>query len=215
MVLKSLKILIMVIVLSAFIFSSYSDLHVIHKEEEYVLVNQQIIDSVLELQKLIPKYILAYQDIIKLAKRIQHVSGVRDEELAFIYSFLVFKYCSKYNLDPVLVASVIHTESRFRQNSVGGRSKGLMQINSSVWRLRDYFDSEENIKVGSRILYMYRNSNPKEFLKLYVGVKENIEKGEQYEERVKQNYNKFDSASFAFRKSKKFKDKAFNWCSWV
>ena len=111
-----------------------------------------------------------------------------EEDTSFLYAFLFIKYGHQYKIDPTLVAAVAHEESEFNYKAVSpAKAKGLMQVHQPTWRLsdKDLFDPEKNIKMGSRILFILRNSNPHTFLQRYVGAKENIQEGERYARAVK------------------------------
>ena len=62
-------------------------------------------------------------------------------------------------VDPLLMAAVIHVESKFQQralNTINGRSVGLTQVqvrwHKSRFHTKDYFDVFENVYAGSEIL---------------------------------------------------------------
>ena len=74
---------------------------------------------------------------------------------------LIKKYSQKYNLDPALICSIIHTESKFKVNAVSYKgASGLMQIRKTTadWaaeeiKISDYqyekiFEPEINIQIG-------------------------------------------------------------------
>jgi len=84
----------------------------------------------------------------------------------------VFRYSKDYNIDPLLVFSIIKAESGFDKDAVSYRNAmGLMQITeeTAVWgaseigienfSVRDLFDPEINIKIGC----WYLNRLMKEF----------------------------------------------------
>jgi hypothetical protein len=146
-------------------------------------------EAIMGVQADLPKALAAYHEIEKLAGGIQKASTKNrlEEDTSFLYAFLFIRYGQQYRIDPTLLAAVTHEESEFNHKAVSSsRAKGLMQIHP-VWRLsdKDSFDPEKNIKMGSKILFILRNSDPKSFLQKYVGVKENIEEGVRYEKAVK------------------------------
>jgi hypothetical protein len=63
-----------------------------------------------------------------------------------------------------------------------------MQIHRPSWEMDDYFNAEKNIRKAMQILYMYRNSQPDSYLKLYYG--DTGEEGMQYVGKVRGNYEK-------------------------
>lgn len=69
---------------------------------------------------------------------------------------IVFKLADDNQINPVVVLSIISVESGFRINAKNGSNTGLMQVNlkyhSSKFRVRNYFDVEENLTVGFSIL---------------------------------------------------------------
>jgi len=147
-------------------------------------------ELVARVQADLPKALAAYHEIEKLAGGIQKASikNRLEEDTSFLYAFLFIKYGHLYKIDPTLVAAVAHEESEFNPKAVSSaRAKGLMQVHQPTWRLsdKDLFDPEKNIKMGSRILFILKNSNPHTFLQRYVGAKENVEEGERYERAVK------------------------------
>lgn len=82
------------------------------------------------------------------------------------YEEHILKYSEEYDIDPNLVAAVIHTESRFDPNSISsGGAHGLMQITPDTleWIAEKnegaaaatedvLYDPEQNIKYGCMIL---------------------------------------------------------------
>ena len=62
---------------------------------------------------------------------IQH--GMKKYIYPYEYKEYVEKYSNEYNLDPLLVLSVIKTESKFKEDSTSSKgAKGLMQIMDST-----------------------------------------------------------------------------------
>ena len=87
--------------------------------------------------------------------------GMKKYFYPYNYKEYVEKYSNEYNLDPLLVLSVIKAESKFKENSTSSKgAKGLMQIMDSTgqWISSNieisYFlphmlyDPEINIKMG-------------------------------------------------------------------
>ena len=67
-------------------------------------------------------------------------------------------------------------------------ARGLMQIHAPTWSMDDYFKAEKNIRQAVQILFMYRNSQPDSYLKLYFG--NTGEKGVEYVNKIKENYGR-------------------------
>jgi len=67
-----------------------------------------------------------------------------------------------------------------------------MQIHAPTWPMDDYFNTEENIKKGMQILFMYRNSHPQSYLKRYYG--DSGKEGKRYVQKVKGNYERLAKA---------------------
>ena len=87
--------------------------------------------------------------------------GMKKYFYPYNYKEYVEKYSNEYNLDPLLVLSVIKAESKFKENSTSSKgAKGLMQIMDSTGQCISsnieisYFlphmlyDPEINIKMG-------------------------------------------------------------------
>lgn len=72
------------------------------------------------------------------------------------YWRIIRKWSEKHGVDPHLVVAVIKVESGFnpRATSYAG-AKGLMQIMPKYHYCKDYFNPEENIKVGTKLLAGY------------------------------------------------------------
>lgn len=79
----------------------------------------------------------------------------------FKHFSLIKKYADEYNLDPALICSIIHTESKFKTNAISHKgASGLMQIREATanWAAKeigitDYsykkiFQPEINIQIG-------------------------------------------------------------------
>ncbi len=142
------------------------------------------------VQTDLPKILEAYHAIEELSGGIQKASTKNrlDDDKSFLYAFLFTIYGNKYRIDPALLAAVAHEESEFNPKAVSSeRAKGLMQIHQPTWGLsdKDLFNPEKNIKMGAKILFILRNSNPQDFLQKYVGAKENKKEGKRYERAVK------------------------------
>jgi hypothetical protein len=151
---------------------------------EYFIAN-----LVLFIDRDIAVYERAYKDIERLAASIGTVAGVRDADERFMFAFLITKWSRQFGFDPLEVAAVAMTESEFNRKAVSSKgARGLMQIHAPTWEMKDYFNTEENIKKAMRILYMYRNSQPNAYLRLYYG--DTGKKGVQYAKKVRGNYQK-------------------------
>lgn len=106
------------------------------------------------------KKIIAFLLLVLVAfLGVQH--GLKKYMYPYKYSEYVEKYSSEYNLDPLLVLSVIRAESKFNKDSTSTKgAKGLMQIMDSTgeWISThveiDYFkpsmlyNPEVNIQMG-------------------------------------------------------------------
>ena len=134
-------------------------------------------------------YERAYKDIEKLAVSIGTTAGVMNADERFVLAFLITKWSREFGFDPLEVAAVALTESQFNSRAVSPKdARGLMQIHRPTWAMDDYFNTEKNIKKAMQILYMYRNSQPSSYLKLYYG--DTGEDGARYVEKVKRNYKR-------------------------
>ena len=134
-------------------------------------------------------YERAYKDIEKLAVAIGTSSGIIKSDERFVLAFLITKWSREFGFDPLEVAAVALTESHFNPRAVSPKdARGLMQIHRPTWQMDNYFNAEENIKKGMQILYMYRNSQPDSYLKLYYG--DTGEDGSRYVNKVQGNYKR-------------------------
>jgi len=134
-------------------------------------------------------YMKAYEEIAILAESIGTATEVTNVDERFVYAFLITKWSREFGFDPVEVAAVALTESQFNPKAVSAKdARGLMQIHRPSWDMDDYFNTEKNIRMAMRILYMYRNSHPASYLKLYYG--DTGEDGVQYVRKVRGNYEK-------------------------
>jgi soluble lytic murein transglycosylase-like protein len=72
------------------------------------------------------------------------------------YWSIIKKHAKRYGVDPHLVRAVIRVESRFnpRARSRAG-ALGLMQLMPNYHYCKDYFNPDENIKVGTKLLAGY------------------------------------------------------------
>ena len=141
------------------------------------------------INKDLDVYERAYQDIEKLAVAIGTSSGVVKSDERFVLAFLITKWSREFDFDPLEVAAVALTESHFDRKAVSPKdARGLMQIHAPTWPMNDYFNTEENIKKAAQILYMYRNSQPNSYLRLYYG--DTGKDGARYVKKVKGNYRK-------------------------
>jgi hypothetical protein len=156
-----------------------------------------VANLVVLMDRDIDAYEKAYKDIKKLATSIGTAAGVKDVDERFVLAFLITKWSREFGFDPLEVAAVVLTESQFNRKAVSPKdARGLMQIHAPSWEMKDYFNTEENIKKAMQILFMYRNSQPDSYLRLYYG--DTGQKGAQYVEKVRGNYqrlSKFCEAS--------------------
>lgn len=146
-------------------------------------------NSVHLINRDIGAYVRAYEDIEKLADSLGTAAGVINADERFVFAFLITKWSREFGFDPLEVAAVALTESQFNPRAVSSKdARGLMQIHRPSWEMDDYFNTEKNIRKAMQILYMYRNSQPDSYLKLYYG--DTDEEGSQYVRKVKGNYEK-------------------------
>lgn len=79
------------------------------------------------------------------------------------YAKLLIKNGSKHGLDPYLLAALIHKESKWNPRAVSQQNYGLMQLRVSktiharyLGREQKFFNPALNIKLGARLLSMWR-----------------------------------------------------------
>jgi hypothetical protein len=69
---------------------------------------------------------------------------------------LILDSCSRHGVDPLLVYSVMHQESTFKQRAISHKgARGLMQLmpaTAARFGVRNIFDPRENIEGGTRYL---------------------------------------------------------------
>jgi len=144
---------------------------------------------VLSMKRDVDVYLSAYKDIEQLAGALGTAGKVKNADERFVLAFLITKWSREFGFDPVEVAAVALTESEFNPKAVSPKNaRGLMQIHAPTWPMDDYFNAEENIKKSMQILYMYRNSQPKSYLKRYYG--DTGKGGDRYVRKIKGNYEK-------------------------
>ncbi len=135
------------------------------------------------------QYERAYRDIEQMAASIGTAGGLKNADEGFLLAFLITKWSREFGFDPLEVAAVAFTESRFDRRAVSPKdARGLMQIHAPTWSMDDYFNAEKNIRQAVQILFMYRNSQPDSYLKLYFG--NTGEKGVEYVNKIKENYGR-------------------------
>ena len=85
-------------------------------------------------------------------KLMRHMLGEKEN-----YVMWILKYSKQYDLNPYTVFSLMDYESTFDRKAINKSSGclGLMQIHPKYWPMDDYFNAEENIKMGCRILRLY------------------------------------------------------------
>ncbi len=158
-------------------------------------------NSVHLINRDIGAYVRAYEDIEKLAESLGTAAGVINADERFVFAFLITKWSREFGFEPLEVAAVALTESQFNPRAVSPKdARGLMQIHRPSWEMDDYFNTEKNIRKAMQILYMYRNSQPDSYLKLYYG--DTGEEGAQYVQKVKRNYNRLARIYTETRESK-------------
>ncbi len=148
-----------------------------------------VTNAVQSISRDIDLYVKAYEGIKMMAESIGTAAGVTNADERFVYAFLITKWSREFGFDPLEVAAVALTESQFNPKAVSPKdARGLMQIHRPSWEMDDYFNTEKNIKKAMQILYMYRNSQPDSYLKLYYG--DTGEEGTQYVRKVRGNFEK-------------------------
>lgn len=148
---------------------------------------------VLSMNKDMNAYVSAYKDINQMAAALGTTGSVKNADKSFVLAFLITKWSREFGFDPLEVAAVALTESQFNPKAVSSKdARGLMQIHAPTWPMDDYFNTEENIKKGTQILFMYRNSHPKSYLMRYYG--DTGKEGTQYVQKVKGNYERLAKA---------------------
>jgi hypothetical protein len=144
---------------------------------------------VLQINRDMHAYVNAYKDIDRMAAALGTTGKVKDDDRSFLLAFLITKWSREFGFDPLEVAAVALTESQFNPKAVSSKdARGLMQIHAPTWPMDDYFNTEENIKKGMQILFMYRNSHPKSYLKKYYG--DTGKGGARYVQKVTGNYER-------------------------
>jgi soluble lytic murein transglycosylase-like protein len=112
------------------------------------------------------------------------IKPLTDRELIESYAEMI---SSKYNMDPAIIKSIIHKESRYNPKARNGNCVGLMQV-SKRWHSKrasklgvtDFYDPYSNILLGvdylselfdkykdPRLVLMIYNRGYKDTLKLY------------------------------------------------
>lgn len=160
-------------------------------------------------RKLIESYIFKRDQILSFIKYENY--KITDEQANEIFDGIL-EASRVFDINPILILGLIHTESDFDPNAKSKSGAiGLMQINPKVWvwsniefpNLRekgyveasaDLYDIKTNIKCGTYILYNYINvgkrlkkKNPFEYaLTRYFGGKRN-----RHYSRVMNSYYKF------------------------
>ncbi|MGL5351948.1 MAG: lytic transglycosylase domain-containing protein [Clostridium sp.] len=111
--------------------------------------------------------------IILVALVVIYLSGIfiiKEYVFPYKYSEYINEYSEKYELDPLLVLSIMKTESNFDKNAVSSReAKGLMQImdKTGEWAAQEIgvnyfmpnmlFDPNLNIQIGCWYLQNLEN----------------------------------------------------------
>ena len=152
--------------------------------------DERLVNSlVLSINRDIDAYVSAYKDIDQMATALGTTGRVKNADQRFVLAFLITKWSREFGFDPIEVAAVALTESEFNPKAVSSKNaRGLMQIHAPTWPMDDYFNTEENIKKGMQILFMYRNSHPKSYLKRYYG--DSGKEGVRYVQKIKGNYER-------------------------
>lgn len=96
------------------------------------------------------------------------------------YEDSIMKYSKEYNVDPYLIAAIIHNESTFREITYydEGRKNGIIQVKDSVaskwardmgmkeFKNKDILNTDLSIKMEA--WYLSKNSDKKEAIKSWV-----------------------------------------------
>jgi hypothetical protein len=144
---------------------------------------------VLSISRDMNVYVSAYKEIDQMAAALGTAGRVKNADQSFVFAFLITKWSREFGFDPLEVAAVALTESEFNHKAVSSKNaRGLMQIHAPTWPMDDYFNTEENIKKGIQILFMFRNSHPKSYLKRYYG--DTGKEGARYVQKVQGNYER-------------------------
>lgn len=149
---------------------------------------QYLIENIRHIQATLPLMEKAFNDIDSLRKSVSKVA-YKDLDESFLYAFMITKWAHENHLDPIQVAAVALTESEFNPKAVSKKdARGLMQIHKPTWKMKDYFDAEENIKKGSEILFMYKRDFPNSYLIRYSGGDKSYDaKVRKNEKKIKNN----------------------------
>lgn len=145
---KSVIILISICILSIAVF--YLNV----QQEQNILLNQKIDQETNKATNGEPSVLIdATKNIIKR-------EGKVDDKTANQYAIWIFDSAAKYAVDPMLILSVIFTESKFDYKAISPTGPiGLMQIASAYHRDKataaELFDPKKNIQVGTQILKEY------------------------------------------------------------
>jgi soluble lytic murein transglycosylase-like protein len=154
----------------------------IFKYSTYVVLALAILSGMIYLD--VPKQPVVVQkstqetEIFLLSKTASIIArdGAIPLELAKKYALWIYEAAAKYSLDPVLLLSVMYTESGFNYKAVSASGPiGLFQIAASQHKDKTtyvaLFDPHNNIMVGAQIIREYadRSKNMVETLLRYSG----------------------------------------------
>ena len=86
-------------------------------------------------------------------------------ELAEDYAGLITGYAEQYEVDPLLVVAIVHTESRFTARAKSKTNDwGLMQLHVSTTTFKRYrgrehllFEPKRNIRLGIKLLKRWKD----------------------------------------------------------
>jgi len=114
---------------------------------------------------------------------------------------MIFESAHKYNIDPLLILSVMSIESRFDSSAISGaKAIGLMQI-IHFWHQEkttqaNLFIPKNNIDVGTKILaeYSARSNSERETLLRYNGT---WKKSDKYANKVLHRKNEYTNELIA------------------
>lgn len=133
---------------------------------EHCQKTHQQIEDLTEKLKILERTIDQHYDMLIMLQKImvfieETNPRVPKEDIAQI-SNIAYQEARRYNLDPLLIISIIYQESRFQKHAVGAANEiGLMQVMPTTaakmasqmnWSNYNLYDIEDNIRLGTRYL---------------------------------------------------------------
>ena len=115
-------------------------------------------DLALPAQEASP--VVTHYDVQAFAVRLEQVFGL-EAERALTFSDWILEASWRYQLEPEIIASLIHTESSFRKRVQSWAGAiGPAQVMPQIWRDFcggiDLRDPEQNVYCGAKVLAYYR-----------------------------------------------------------